>query len=915
MAENILKLKVDSSEYEGKIRRAAEGLRSYADRCRQVGGTLEVVEKDTLDFVKSIGQMETVSRSAKGKLNEMTTAFTDLKMQYNQMTNAEKQSPFGRELAKSLDQLKTRINQTKTDLQSVQAELGGSSSGKMGGLFGGGSLTGGFGDLTSALSQVGGQMGINTTLMAGLTAGTLGLGAAVAAVAAAEYEAAQAFKAYNEELARQDQITSVTTGLQGSAADNMTAAARSIAKVYGVDFREVINAANTLMTQFGRSGDEAISLIRDGMQGMIMGDGPKMLNMIQQFAPAFQSAGVSASQLVAVIQNSEGGIFTDQNMQAIVMALPKIKTMSENTAAALKGIGIDGKQMSQDIESGSITVFQALQTISKAIDDNKDKTKQTAAVMQDLFGRQARMAGDNLGKAIAELNTNLDETKVKTGALGESYRKLEQANEDLERAMQKTFQVKGWEEMSNFFETVFIKSIASILDVIGDINHAIDNVGSTFEEVFGFGGGAIQAIVDLNVALRTGPLGTLKEIIKYTKMLTGAGREDVRKQNINEIAYTYKKQFDEAENKTVAYNEIHAKILRAANREYNKNGKSDNYERLKEILQIVDDYMKDNLSGLGNQTKAIITPNKKNGGKEITDDFVEINGLIAQAQERVSDLQKRIKEAPDETTISVLKQQLIEAQNELTRLNNIGNVTETTALPPLRQMEETIKRLNAELKNAETPEAYQEILSDIRAINAEIDTFTGKTKKDDKTEDEGKKGIISKEAIEAITKATASIGQINGGLQQMGIKVPEGLSKAISAIQGLISVIQGVSSLISMLSAVVTANTAAQSANTASSAAPMLLAMMSRGGVVPHAADGYFVPGTHFSNDVTPVLANAGELILNKAAQGNLASQLKGNNIGGVNMKAVAYGEQLFFVTDNYCKASGKGELMTFVNE
>ena len=67
MAENILKLKVDSSEYEGKIRRAAEGLRSYADRCRQVGGTLEVVEKDTLDFVKSIGQMETVSRSAKGK--------------------------------------------------------------------------------------------------------------------------------------------------------------------------------------------------------------------------------------------------------------------------------------------------------------------------------------------------------------------------------------------------------------------------------------------------------------------------------------------------------------------------------------------------------------------------------------------------------------------------------------------------------------------------------------------------------------------------------------------------------------------------------------------------------------------------------------------------------------------------------
>ena len=44
-----------------------------------------------------------------------------------------------------------------------------------------------------------------------------------------------------------------------------------------------------------------MSLIRDGMQGMIQGDGPKLLSMIQQYAP-FRDAGVSASQLVAVIR-------------------------------------------------------------------------------------------------------------------------------------------------------------------------------------------------------------------------------------------------------------------------------------------------------------------------------------------------------------------------------------------------------------------------------------------------------------------------------------------------------------------------------------------------------------------------------------------------------------------------------------
>ena len=65
MADNVIKLKVDSSEYEAKLKRAVSGLQQYEQGCRKVGGTLEVVEKETLDYVKSIGRMETVSKSAK----------------------------------------------------------------------------------------------------------------------------------------------------------------------------------------------------------------------------------------------------------------------------------------------------------------------------------------------------------------------------------------------------------------------------------------------------------------------------------------------------------------------------------------------------------------------------------------------------------------------------------------------------------------------------------------------------------------------------------------------------------------------------------------------------------------------------------------------------------------------------------
>ena len=143
MADSIVRLKVESSEYDQKLKRAAEGLTRYADECRKVGGTMEVVEKDTLEYVRALGQMDTVSRTATGKLSEMKKTFTELSVIYNKMTAEEKQSPFGQALSQSLDQLKVRINDSKTELNEVNQ-----------------SLVGG-GGLKDALNGVASQFGMN----------------------------------------------------------------------------------------------------------------------------------------------------------------------------------------------------------------------------------------------------------------------------------------------------------------------------------------------------------------------------------------------------------------------------------------------------------------------------------------------------------------------------------------------------------------------------------------------------------------------------------------------------------------------------------------------------------------------------------------------------------------------------------
>lgn len=495
MSDSVIKLRINSQEYDNKLKRAADGLTRYADECRKVGGTLEVVEKDTLDFVKAIGQMETVSRSANGKLSEMKKTYTELSMQYNQLTAAEKQSPFGKALAQSLDQLKPRILEAKEQLNDVAKDLSGSK----------------FGQFGSVIDTIGQKMGVTGNITEMLTSKTAMLTAGIGASVAIIGKATEAWVKYNSELAKQDQITTVTTGLKGDDADKMTDMARALVDTYNVDYRQAINAANTLMSQFGTTSEDTMQLLRDGMQGMIEGDGGKLLSMIQQYAPAFRDAGVSASQLIAVIQNSEGGIFTDQNMNAIVMGIKNIRLMTNATSEALAKLGIDGEEMTRKLNDGSMSIFDALKKVAQAVEGTSSSSQAAGEVMQQVFGRQGAMAGTKLGEAIASLNLNLEETKRQTGEVGESFAELQQANERLNKAIRDCFEYDGWEQMANGIKSKLYTALADVLEITLKIKDSwVGDIGGTFLDTIRMG--AINAL---------GPLGEAYNLLRGIKGLMG----------------------------------------------------------------------------------------------------------------------------------------------------------------------------------------------------------------------------------------------------------------------------------------------------------------------------------------------------------------------------------------------------------
>ena len=167
MADFIARLKVDSKEYDSKIDRARSGLLHLEESLREAGKDFRQADSAQVKFVQDLGKMETVSRTARGQMNELKTAFTDLSVQYKRMSDLERQSPIGKAMAQSLGQLKDRIATLRTDLSGVEKQMSGLGTSGLGA-----SMEG----MSEALSELAGKFGVNLRVLTTW-------GAAVAAVA------------------------------------------------------------------------------------------------------------------------------------------------------------------------------------------------------------------------------------------------------------------------------------------------------------------------------------------------------------------------------------------------------------------------------------------------------------------------------------------------------------------------------------------------------------------------------------------------------------------------------------------------------------------------------------------------------------------------------------------------------------
>lgn len=124
MAKEVkLKLGIDSQPWEAGLKKAQQHLGNFI----KAGGGLKNVMAQNSEAMRAavaeFGNLESTAATARGKMRDYSNAISDLRMMYSQLTDEEKRSPFGLEMAKAMDKLIEKGGQVQDIMNDTQQAM------------------------------------------------------------------------------------------------------------------------------------------------------------------------------------------------------------------------------------------------------------------------------------------------------------------------------------------------------------------------------------------------------------------------------------------------------------------------------------------------------------------------------------------------------------------------------------------------------------------------------------------------------------------------------------------------------------------------------------------------------------------------------------------------------------------------
>lgn len=392
-----------------------------------INATIKEYQYNVRALQKEIQNNVRTENEQEGSLKQLRAQLSNATKQYDEMAKAEREGAKGQALAKHINEITEKLKLAEEETQRYYRNVGNYYN----------SMMQAADDLQG--TEFFGMDIVNDTEvsniiklaqnMDGLTGKLKAFGKTAIGLVMNPYFAALAgvvgvgmtfkwFYDYNKGLMEATRLTKEFTGYTGEALETMRNSIAATADTMGKDFKDVLGTADNIMANFHLSGEQAMDVINKGFASGadLSGD---MLQKIQQYAPTFHDAGISADQMVAIIQQTRSGIFSDKGLDIIDMASKKIREMSSGTASSLDAIGISSKQVQEDLAKGTKSTFDVIQEVSTKMKNFGADSQQVGDILKNVFGKQGAQAGIQLIEQLDTMSTSLDEVKKQTGTWGD----------------------------------------------------------------------------------------------------------------------------------------------------------------------------------------------------------------------------------------------------------------------------------------------------------------------------------------------------------------------------------------------------------------------------------------------------------------------------------------------------------------
>lgn len=969
MADVITRLRVESSEYDNKLRRATEQMQRMEQEVRRTGATFEIAEKEELDFIRSLGQMETKATSAKGKVAELTNSFTELSLMYKRMSDLEKQSDTGKALRASLDQMKGRISEAQADLKNIQGELGGTSN---------------------VLSELAGKFGVSTQMLTGF-------GAAAAAAAGTIKVATDALKSNEEMLDDWKAATESAQSVYSAFLDSLNTGDISgfLSRI-----REIINAASDAYDALDRLGtfnafnqinvQKAQTRFTETFAGYRSGESTK--SDVQQAAENWkneletrrkmeqeaylakireiaQQRGVDADALTKALSGSYGsyeslkalgvtgsrteyrsaGVFGDQMVAVEVRDFANeeerlgdaLRRLTDTELESLQGLGAQAERTATEIAQIDKQVSRLLNGRGGAGNTPKGKTEVTFAegsigaqeqLIADLQKKWKEAADDDsrakiktqIDEATAALDRMTGKVKTSTDAEAKAMQVLADAQERLKAAMQ-----------GNDLKTIVSAEadVDKALKALNELRAAKpENQKATYtvevnEE-------QLQKLQQLKtddqtirVNVEQGEV-SLPDMPEKTYTVTieaetadAISQVDVAvaEMNAEKVIIPVEVQEVEPVKVDVSYTEANMQAFISSIRQQIAEADmgSELYNNLTAKLA--------DATALSNIIKTAI----QNG---IDLSTIDPQGLWQQIGGGNIDLGLNVPDSAWAVLVDEINTQLAKMGIEPIQLNfKTGNLekVKTEVKSAVDEMKASIDALGSGVGAIST---LGNAFDDLKNIGEDLaDAFSGEMDAWDSLMTVFNSGIGVMETVVGVMEAINTLKTLSIGLSQshgqaatteaaqvVAGKAAETTAEvaetAASATSTGVSTGEAVSKAADSVAGIPVVGPVLAVAAAASVLAAILSSVAAAKASAGKYAEGGIIPGTSFSGDKLTANVNSGELILNRAQQNNIAAQLTAGGARGseqANTPSYVSGENIVLGVNAHLRRAGQGEIVT----